>query len=383
VMEILRQIARSLQEAHAAGLVHRDLKPGNVLVSTEPDGRRLVKVIDFGIARVEGSDHTGTGAVLGTPTYMAPEQCKGGAAGVDQRADVYALGVVLFQLLAGHPPFVADHPMAVMVMHVQAPPPPLPGGDESAALSRVLARALAKKPSDRFESVEALRVAFEGAASGALGALAGDDTLVHGAFDDLGTGSPLTQTEPVGRPPRVPRWLVVAFGLAAAAGGGVLATVLSSGSSSELPGGAVVVGDGVPVARDAAPVVRDAVAVARDAVLVAPDAALSPADAAPSAKAVQARVLRAELDGARGCAVSKALLTSLEGTGELSAAESRRLSRVVRSRCASRRVKPKVPAVVPAGKPAVGKPAVVAPVPVVKPEVVPPAAPVGKPNREL
>ena len=114
-------IARALAAAHERGLIHRDIKPGNVMVL--PDGR--VKVVDFGIARAAGSDTlTGTGVVLGSTAYLSPEQA--GGQPVDERADLYALGCVLYEMLTGHVPFRADTPIATMYRHVNedAPLPP-------------------------------------------------------------------------------------------------------------------------------------------------------------------------------------------------------------------------------------------------------------------
>jgi len=113
-------IARALAAAHERGLIHRDIKPGNVMLL--PDGR--VKVVDFGIARAAGSDTlTNTGVVLGSTAYLSPEQA--GGQPVDERADLYALGCVLYEMLTGQVPFSADTPIGTMYRHVNedAPPP--------------------------------------------------------------------------------------------------------------------------------------------------------------------------------------------------------------------------------------------------------------------
>jgi serine/threonine-protein kinase len=114
-LTIVRAIARALQAAHEQGIVHRDLKPDNVFLvpdSELPSGER-VKLLDFGIAKLAFGDgnasHTTTGTVMGTPTYMSPEQCRG-AGSVDHRADLYSLGCVAYEMLCGQPPFVADGP---------------------------------------------------------------------------------------------------------------------------------------------------------------------------------------------------------------------------------------------------------------------------------
>jgi serine/threonine protein kinase len=173
----LSAIASALDHAHAKGILHRDVKPGNVLMDSQ--GRLLLA--DFGLARSAeiSSGLTATGAVLGTPLYMAPEQATGSV--LDGRADQYALAVIAFELLAGRVPFSAESPLAVLHQHVSAPPPPLssvlPG--TSPAVDAVLARGLAKKPSDRFGSCGAF-VAALGAALAVPGAAATASETAHG-----------------------------------------------------------------------------------------------------------------------------------------------------------------------------------------------------------
>jgi serine/threonine-protein kinase len=151
---IAAAIADALEFAHAHGVVHRDVKPGNVLV--EPDGQ--VKVADFGIARAEtGDDLTKTGAVLGTATYFSPEQAQGFA--LDGRSDVYAMGVVLYEMLTGVAPFTGASPVSVAYKHVREDPTPpssvvpgLPG-----ALDRIVLTAMAKDVTRRYQSAADLR----------------------------------------------------------------------------------------------------------------------------------------------------------------------------------------------------------------------------------
>ncbi|HSB63795.1 MAG TPA: serine/threonine-protein kinase, partial [Thermoanaerobaculia bacterium] len=162
----LSAIASALDHAHAKGILHRDVKPGNVLMDSQ--GRPLLA--DFGLARSAevSSGLTATGTVLGTPLYMAPEQATGGA--LSGRSDQYALAVIAFELLAGRVPFSAQSPLAVLHQHVTAPPPPLssalPG--TSPGVDAVLARGLSKEPADRFASCGAF-VAALGAALGVTG----------------------------------------------------------------------------------------------------------------------------------------------------------------------------------------------------------------------
>src|SRR6185295_1908387 len=130
-MTIVRAIARALQAAHEQGIVHRDLKPDNIFLVPDAElatGER-VKLLDFGIAKlapmVSGEvSQTRTGMVMGTPTYMAPEQCRG-AGSVDHRADLYALGCVAYQMMCGQPPFVSDGAGDLIARHLYFPPEPL------------------------------------------------------------------------------------------------------------------------------------------------------------------------------------------------------------------------------------------------------------------
>lgn len=151
---IAAHVAAALSFAHQRGLVHRDVKPGNILIT--PSGQ--VKVADFGIARSRAADGlTQTGAVMGTATYFSPEQAQG--LDVDGRSDVYSLGVVLYEMLAGVPPFRNDNPVTVAYQHVREEPEPLvrraPG--VPAALQQIVARALAKDPARRYPSADAMR----------------------------------------------------------------------------------------------------------------------------------------------------------------------------------------------------------------------------------
>ena len=159
---LLDQIAAGLDYAHSRGVVHRDIKPGNVLLTE--DGR--VVLADFGLAwLLEGASHlTLTGGVIGTPEYMSPEQASGDP--VDHRTDVYALGIVLYEMLTGERPFSADSPMGVLLKHVQAPVPSIARlrPDLRPEVDPVVQKALAKSPSDRYQSAgelaRAVRDAF-------------------------------------------------------------------------------------------------------------------------------------------------------------------------------------------------------------------------------
>jgi len=152
-IQIIDQTAAALGEAHLQGVIHRDLKPANIFMDRRADGQVHVTVLDFGIAKIAGSGQnlTATGKVMGTPSYMAPEQIRGGEP--DPRTDIYALGAMGYELISGRPPFEADGPIAVLFMHLERPPTPLSTlslpENVSNELSEVINLFLAKDPDER------------------------------------------------------------------------------------------------------------------------------------------------------------------------------------------------------------------------------------------
>ncbi len=159
-VDIALQTASAVHAAHEYGIVHRDLKPENLFLTTDPRvaGHELVKVLDFGIAKLRGEVspvRTNAGAVLGTPAYMSPEQCRGLPDNVDRRADIYSLGVILYEMLCGAPPFDSVAAVDVMLMQLSQEPPALSSrcAGVPAAIEAAVMKALAKDPADRFANL--------------------------------------------------------------------------------------------------------------------------------------------------------------------------------------------------------------------------------------
>jgi serine/threonine-protein kinase len=163
VLEVIQQCCSALSASHKKGIVHRDLKPDNIFLCNRGGSRNFVKVLDFGIAKLTGGENHGqtrTGTVMGTPYYMSPEQCEG-KRHIDQRSDVYSMGVVMYELLTGRVPFPGEGFGEIIVAHLTKPviPPssvrPVPQGIEAIVL-----HALEKDPARRFQSMDEFAMAL-------------------------------------------------------------------------------------------------------------------------------------------------------------------------------------------------------------------------------
>jgi serine/threonine protein kinase len=163
-LAIAIQVTRALGAAHGKGIVHRDLKPENVFLIQADDGREVVKIVDFGIAQMKdvtgqgGKKLTQTGMIFGTPEYMSPEQAKGAA--IDHRVDIYAVGVILYEMACGRTPFTGDSFMGILTQHLYEPAPAILSINPTAQITpeyeSVIAKALAKDPNQRYQSMQEL-----------------------------------------------------------------------------------------------------------------------------------------------------------------------------------------------------------------------------------
>jgi serine/threonine-protein kinase len=218
-LEIVADICSALEFSHRHGIIHRDIKPGNVMLTQTGQ----VKVMDFGIARAlasGASTMTQTSAVIGTAQYLSPEQARGEA--VDARSDVYATGCVIFELLCGHPPFVGDNPVSVAYQHVREDPrpPSQSNRDVTPAIDAIVLKALSKNPANRYQSAGEMRADLLRAAAGrpvlATPVMHEDERTAMIAAPGMARGGP--PTGPVARVAPPPRrnsnaWVAVALAL--------------------------------------------------------------------------------------------------------------------------------------------------------------------------
>ena len=171
-ISIFKQTCDGLEHAHKKGIVHRDLKPSNLVLIKQDDGTTLVKIVDFGIAKVLPKDGqakqqlTQTGEIFGSPLYMSPEQCNG--SDLDHRSDIYSLGCLMYETLAGVPPFIGDNFINTVVKHINEQPPEFtrtaPEASIPAQVEATIFKCLAKDPADRYQNVAVLRQSLMDAA---------------------------------------------------------------------------------------------------------------------------------------------------------------------------------------------------------------------------
>ncbi|OII31633.1 serine/threonine protein kinase [Curtobacterium sp. MMLR14_010] len=256
VLDIVAQTANALQAAHAVGLVHRDIKPGNLLIT--PDGR--VKITDFGIARIADQvPLTATGQVMGTVQYLSPEQASGHPA--SPSTDIYSLGIVAYECLAGRRPFTGESQVAIAMAHINEQPPALPG-DVPEPVAALVISCIAKKPADRpataanlARAAQALRRGDVAAATVAVPALGGAGTVAFNpprgndaATALIGTqagstvgGGPRTPSSPVTDEDDSPKkrrawiWWVVALGVIIIAGAVIAAFAFANQADEPTP----------------------------------------------------------------------------------------------------------------------------------------------------
>jgi serine/threonine-protein kinase len=247
-ISIARQVCRALREAHALGVVHRDLKPGNVFLARHDDEGDFVKVLDFGLVKETHPDDGSAGAgvtqigqVMGSPRYMAPEQVQGRP--VDARTDIYALGCVMYAMLTGKPPFDKPNEMTTMMAHVSEPVSGMadvvPGLMLPEGLEGIVLKCLAKRPEDRFSSMEELLAALK----------------LHGPMVSATTGSGVhvaammppevrslvtsTTPEPTPRPSGSGKWIALVALLVLGAGGFLWWRSNSAGDEEPRPAASV------------------------------------------------------------------------------------------------------------------------------------------------
>ncbi len=233
IVRIMEQVLAALAYSHARGVVHRDIKPGNIMLA----GDGAVKMADFGIARLENSSLTQIGTVMGTPSYMAPEQLRGET--VDARADIWAAGVMLYQLLTGEKPFEGGF-SAVMhkALHTEPPPPSKLSVTAPQAFDAVIATALAKRPEERYPNAAAFAAAIREAAvapavapggfpdAGRLPGLDSEATVVGTIAPAAPAPRPAAPTPPPTAPARKAPVGLIAGGAGALAAAGIAAFFL-------------------------------------------------------------------------------------------------------------------------------------------------------------
>jgi tRNA A-37 threonylcarbamoyl transferase component Bud32 len=235
-LDIVRQLVLALKAAHDANIVHRDLKPDNIHIGRGDGDRDLVKIVDFGLAKVIGASKlTRSGMVFGTPHYMSPEQAAGDV--VDHRADIYALGIVMYEMFTGKVPFEADSYMGILTKHMYMEPPPpselRPQLKELGALEDVILRCLAKRPSARHDNLAALLADLDqrwppGEQPGRRGRASRPESLLADQLELPSRGEVLP-------PERAGYWPLLVLLIAFAGGLGLVLALRKGGLDTPLP----------------------------------------------------------------------------------------------------------------------------------------------------
>jgi eukaryotic-like serine/threonine-protein kinase len=251
LLHIAKQMASALAAAHAASIVHRDMKPDNVMLIGRGAERDFVKILDFGIAKVGGGTKkmTRAGSVFGTPHYMSPEQAAGAV--VDHRTDIYALGVILYEMASGKVPFDADNFMGILTQHMYKAPVPIralvPEIDVSPGLDAIVLKCLSKKPEARYGSMEELVADLEKVERGVLPTAVDEMMARSGGFNvpaDYFRSAAMPAPVPGSPPERKKRWPLYATIGAVGTLVGVMAVVTVARSPSSVaqtpPAGIVV-----------------------------------------------------------------------------------------------------------------------------------------------
>lgn len=352
-LPILRAVARALDAAHAKGIAHRDLKPENIYLATDSDGGVFPKLLDFGIAKLlvneESASHkTRTGAPIGTPLYMSPEQCRG--QNVDHRTDVYAFGIVAFRMLTGKVPFDGDNYMTILMLQMTEPPPPASSfvSDLPLEVDRAIQWMLAKEPAARPSTLQQAVEALEHAA-----ALAGQLSPTWGATPPVGAlVAPRAPTAPPGlslaatmhasagaatqasisanrnttpevvppHPPHRAKWPLVALAGLVISGG--LAFALTRGGGDEAPriegsGSAAASGASAPGARaggaTAEPGATVTSAEPASSMPATPATSAEPASSTPATPATSAGTDRTDRSAANGSAALDTITLTFKG----------------------------------------------------------------------
>jgi serine/threonine-protein kinase len=322
-LALMRQLLAGLAHAHSHGIVHRDVKPANVMVSEEIGTGRHVRILDFGLARLRGTTATSvtqTAVVVGTPNYMAPEQTVAGE--TDARTDVYAAGIILFEMVTGRRPFSAPDTMELFNMHRSAPVPKLRDSAPEYAevppgLDAIVRKALAKDPGDRYQSTVEFAEALDGVAMRADG--------------ERRASTAGARRAPSEEPPAASGWggrLVAGLFIATAVAGGVVLAMRRDRapatrppvSAAPVPAGEAVpavVPPPAPVAGAEGEVIAAAVdaAVDGDAASAALDPMYAGSDPAPGAPLDDAGVALAASDGGADDAGLDTLAPALAATG--------------------------------------------------------------------